>query len=366
MVPENHNDDPRDPDGSNDPLAYADGLDLDEDLFDFPELDLVEPVAIQPDTLLDLDTPEPAPVAPKAAPVAKAQPVEPPMPQPRSADGNDFTPGDPSEEASFDLDEDLFDFGEVFNSIPEPVAPVSKPIAKSVAPQPDFDQVPAEAQVSNEPLSSIVEDNLDSAEDLLNLDVAPPVAPARNASSATKSASDPVTPSRSPRANEGFDPRMAPAAPTSEAPARKSRVVEVLAICFLVVNVSMVFFAWRAGDEFRQTLAHVSGTVNEALIQNANTSSSTPIQPEPVVEVMPGPFEVEGDDQVAIPDMSRTALELARRRLENAEFEDARRGLQRLLANQDRAALEAEQVAEAELLIARSYYLEGLEIREDV
>ena len=83
---------------------------------------------------------------------------------------------------------------------------------------------------------------------------------------------------------------------------------------------------------------------------------------------MPGPFdiEVETQDPVSVPSMSRTALELARRRLENAEFEDARRGLQRLLANQDRASLEAGQVAEAELLIARSYYLEGLEIREDV
>mgnify|MGYP003627587158 CR=1 FL=1 len=360
MVPENHKDDPRDLDGWNDPLADADGFDLDEDLFDFPELDLVEPIAIQQDSLLDLDAPEHD--APQAAPAAASKPVERPMPEPRSADGNDFTPGDPLEEASFDLDEDLFDFGEVFDSIPEPSAPTSKPIAK-----PSYDEAPA-AKVSGTAPSSTATSRQGSSSDLVDLDAASTLTPTPAATSKSSSAPVRGTTDQPARASEGFDPRTAPAAPTSETPARKSRIVEVLAICFLVVNVSMVFFAWRAGDEFRQTLAHVSGSVNEALIQNANTKSSAPIQPDPIVEVMPGPFdiEVETQDPVSVPSMSRTALELARRRLENAEFEDARRGLQRLLANQDRASLEAGQVAEAELLIARSYYLEGLEIREDV
>ena len=179
MVPENHKDDPRDLDGWNDPLADADG---------------------------------------------------------------------------FDLDEDLFDFGEVFDSIPEPSAPTSKPIAK-----PSYDEAPA-AKVSGTAPSSTATSRQGSSSDLVDLDAASTLTPTPAATSKSSSAPVRGTTDQPARASEGFDPRTAPAAPTSETPARKSRIVEVLAICFLVVNVSMVFFAWRAGDEFRQTLAHVSGS----------------------------------------------------------------------------------------------------------
>jgi hypothetical protein len=369
MVPENHEDDPRDLDGVSDPLAHDDSLDLDEDLFDFPEPDVTGPNATQPDSVIDVDaTLPPAPVpAPQSSsqPVSMEETIEQPMPQPRSADGHDFTPGDPLEATSHDLDEDIFDFGEVFDSVTVPTAPVATSTPEPVASEPNYDEAPA-AQASVEPLSSIVEDTLEEGEDLIDLDLesaAPTITPiaTSDADMQTEGASQPH------HGAQAFDPRIAPVERMANASKSRGHTVEVLAICFLLVNVSMVFFAWRAGDEFRQTLAHVSGTVNEVLTNNTNTTSSTPILPAPIIEVTPGPFEIESvEDEVSLPEMSRTALELARRRIEDQEFEDARRGLQRLLANQDRAALEPQQLAEAELLIARSYYLEGLEIREDV
>lgn len=411
MDQEKH-DEPLDPRLEDETLAAAGELDLDEDLFDFPDLDTVEPIAMEApappahptpahpaaaieldavlDAGVDADTDggdvfgdEPVPVATEA-PVSTPEPV---LPEPRSADGDDFTPGDPLEDAPFDLDEDLFDFEDLDAVMPAPLSaqPASsdfadlgsvadEDVADALARAEDLDlapaPVPAASTLASEVATQPAGQSTDQPGGRSVDDTTAEAQPASTGAAPTDTlepAAAPVEPTVpvATTPSETFDPRVAPPAPRHAEPARRGRIVEILAVCFLVVNVTMVFFAWQAGDEFRQTLAQVSGSVSDALDRQPGAMGSVPVDPGPNVQVTPDLPPIEGEPVVELPDLTRTAFELARTRLEEGEYEAARRGLQRLLANQDRAALEPAQVVEAEILIARSYYLEGLQIRED-
>ena len=154
---------------------------------------------------------------------------------------------------------------------------------------------------------------------------------------------------------------VAPEPEGTPEPGRRGRTVELLALCFLVANTALVLFAWRAGDDFRATLDHVGDAVTSAVAEGqVRAASEVAAQLRAQVPASPAPTEVRVEVPVVpSPDLTATSLDLAREALDAGRFEEARRGLARLLANRDRAMLPEEMVLEARRLVALSYHLQG-------
>ena len=314
---------------TNDPQAF----DEDEDLFDFPDVAGLEPLvpetveAEAPASQVPAEEPTPAieeellpePAAFEATPV---EPVEIPPAIAALAEEDALPEGE---------GEDLFAFEELLldpvvvtdaaeDSTPEPapaaVAPAEAPATPTEEPAADHaaEPVAADEQLEAEQLAPV---------DLETLLAALP---------------------------EG----------TPE-PARRGRTVEILALCFLVANTALVLFAWRAGDDFRATLDHVGDAVTSAVAEGqVRAASEVAAQLRAQVPATPAPAEVRVEVPVVpSPDLTATSLDLAREALDAGRFEEARRGLARLLANRDRAMLPEEMVLEARRLVALSYHLQG-------
>lgn len=333
------------------PDERAAALDPDEDLFDFPD---VAPSAAAQDGGPSDGPPEDLPLDDVEPIAVEAELEEPsPEPEPVSADGDHF-----ADLENLEVDDDIFDFDEVFlaasPSTPttfEFDAPEEEPVAADPEPE------------SPAPVETIVAADGPAAEGQ-SQPKPKPHAPAKPAPrNEHPRLSRPLASAQAP----GFDPSAPPVFPADlVVPAKRGRLIEILAVAFLVLNTSLILFAWRAGDDFRATLVQVTGAVTDAVAQGQlQAGSAQPIVVEVPVPAPADPVVEVAQDAPPITPLERTALELAQDRLDAGRFEDARRGLFNMLAGQDRAALPVEVVAEAELLIARSYYLQGQAVRED-
>jgi hypothetical protein len=303
-----------------DPQAF----DEDEDLFDFPDVAGLQPLTPEPVSAEAEPAPEPTeePAAadePVEAEVLPAEPIEiPPAIAALAAE-------DEGED-----DEDLFAFEEllldpIVIEEPEPAREVAAPAPQAAAPAP----APAPAAPST-----------------------PVAAPTHRA---------PVEDEAEEEGEFDLEALLASLPQGQGEPAPRGRMIEILALCFLVANTALVLFAWRAGDDFRSTLDHVGDAVTSAVAEGqVRAATEVAAQLRAQVPAAPAPTEVRVElPVVPAPDLATTGLDLAREALDAGRFEDARQGLARLLANRDRAALPEELVLEARRLVALSYHLQG-------
>ena len=372
----------------------------DEDLFDFPVSPAYSAAGAAGDT-----APQDEPVAldaePEAAPAPQATeaPAATPEPQPVEPVAAVTNENTTLNEVDFDLDEDLFNFGPLFDATQPLSSPrrcgghrrprrtrgarsgcetrTSRPgcqRGRSGPPRP----APAPAQA--------------------------PAAPAATPAAATPSAAQPTgaAPALAPVATDEYlASAMAPPAGADWSPEpKRGKLIEILALSFLVLNTAMIVLAWRAGSDFRETLAAVTRTVTDSVAeghaqgqlrgaasQPQDTQASVPVNPEVTeTNVDSGADQGNGTQNQAtssngrdpsqeppsirqpeqapsdLLDMPQASLELAMERIEAGRYTEARRGLFRLLANRDRTALSDEMVAQAELLIARAFAAQAEEV----
>lgn len=149
--------------------------------------------------------------------------------------------------------------------------------------------------------------------------------------------------------------------PTSIPTTARGRLLEVLAVAFLVLNTGLVLFAWQANSSFHDTLEAVTRNVSETLAAGRSAQA-------PVVVPMPVPDAGAATPNEApspLTDYSIESLEAARELLAAGRYMDARRRLYRLLANADAAGIEPRVTTEAEFLIAESYELQGRALAEE-
>ena len=303
---------------TNDPQAF----DEDEDLFDFPDVAGLQPLTPEPVSAQAEPAPEPALAEePIEAEVLPAEPIEIP-PAIAALAAEDEGEGD----------EDLFAFEELLLDpivIEEPkpaleqAAPAPQAAAPAPAPAPAAPSTPSAAPTHRAPVEDEAEEESEPALDLEAL--------------------------------------LASLPQSQGEPAPRGRMIEILALCFLVGNTALVLFAWRAGDDFRSTLDHVGDAVTSAVAEGqVRAATEVAAQLRAQVPAAPAPTEVRVElPVVPAPDLATTGLDLAREALDAGRFEDARQGLARLLANRDRAALPEELVLEARRLVALSYHLQG-------
>jgi hypothetical protein len=155
-------------------------------------------------------------------------------------------------------------------------------------------------------------------------------------------------------------------------PKRRGRMLELLAASFLLLNTALILFAWRAGDDFEQTLAAITRTITSAVERGSGTPPRTTPgagdDPDPGVTPRIGqqPDESGGDRKPApgqrpsaIESFHQLALRIGQQHMAEGEYAQGRRSLYHMLANHDRAVVTPELVAEAEFLIAHSYKLEA-------
>lgn len=290
----------------------ADGLEdpEDVDLFDFPEWASVDTIAAAPAASA-------APAAP-VAPVASAAPAAPSSPDPA---GQNFDP---------DLDQDLFDFSEVFAG-GDIVGEVRETAAED-----DFVVPPALTP------QTLVEPELPAT--------------AQEAFGSAFAAGDA-------RPEAGRLPRALPPPPPVqlEPPPAKGRLIELLAVGFLLVNTALIVFAWRASESFHDTLTQVTQTVADTLTtQQASAQTSK----APVYLTYPS----DGNPDQApssLEDLQIQSLRVARDLVEAEQYLDARQRLYLLLANRDLAPLDPAVAAGADFLIAESYERQGTALAEN-
>ncbi|MEZ5973449.1 MAG: hypothetical protein R3F17_01310 [Planctomycetota bacterium] len=356
----------------------------DEDLFDFP----VSPIyaaagaegpvydnglaptsasVVEPIDLSDDDTPAAA-----QAPAAAAAPAPAPAPAPAAPAGPRPGGGLTQAEVDFDLDEDLFGFDVLFEAN-QPLSSEADLVALDEEPQLS-DVIPATgpAPVAAAP--------------------APAPKPAQAAPAAAKAAPAPKAPTtKAPSPAAGAPAPVAPAPiPMESVPAgawlppgidagpepKRGRLLEILALSFLVLNTGLIALAWQAGSHFNETLASVTRSVSDAVAEghtrgaenSATYVPNIPVQGSAPVEPEVASSKVEENTEDLEPadllDMPRASLDLARERIRKGRYDDARRGLFHLLANRDRTALADEMVIEAETLIAESYAQQAMEVQK--
>ncbi len=342
-----------------------------EDLFEFPlvgayvspdpnAVSEAEPAAAEatPVEQAPASAPEAAPAQEKAAAAPATAPATAPAAAPKKAAATGQA--DPA------LDEDLFDFETRFEG--------TQPLTTAE------DAIDLGAMLDEHAAT-------EGAAEMLVPEAAPEpfptAAPAAPAEPAAKPASAPQASSPTPQAAPARTsvPSDIPEAmwtPPAAAPApegKRGRLIEVLALCFLVLTTAVVLLAWRASDDFRHTLAIVNDTVNEAVSEghargqqqnmanNQGTQGSMGVSPdvqaanvEPQTSTLDNP-----SDLVQLP---RASLDLAIDRIAEGKFVIARRGLFFLLANQDRTVLNDELVVEAEALIAETYAAQAKELQQ--
>ncbi|MEM6571549.1 MAG: hypothetical protein AAF957_24265 [Planctomycetota bacterium] len=350
--------------------------DLDEDLFGFDEIFSLEddpyfngtltldgapanPIFLDEDALLDevpppfaepvADEPAPAPVAEAAAGNAD-EPYHPaPRPVPREADPEQVLP-EPA------LTEDRAPAAAPATPAAAPVQE-STPTANAAEAPPAPRRVAADAALP-ESLSEVAPIDEPAAE------AAAPAASRRSAQRAA-AAQQPVgagaTLDRGPRI---LLPEDVPYSNRVEA----QRYVWALVACFLLINTGIFFLAHQASSNFQTSITQATGLLAEAIArQNANdTRASAPVVIAPAVEhtVVETPEEEQFQPDAWIdPTDYRSPHEFAvgnaKALLAEGRFEDARRLLNHVLANQSRVPLAPSLREEIDYLIPLTYYEQG-------
>lgn len=286
----------------------------DEDLFDFPDMTLYEwdssSKEEEEEEAAEAEEQQPA----AALPSEEAQEERSEQETPTAAMSPD---ADPS------LDEDIFNFNELFTA-------AESEAGNDMVPATDLFEPDAEA---GDPFEAEQDDHAQADE-----------APAETVA---------VTPrSRTPRSHsrEELATVVLPQEP-AESPLR-SRLVMGLAAGFIIVNSLVLFLAWRASRSFESAMDSVRAEMRRAPQVVTVAEPTTAEGPEALT-----PLEQPSPEPLSIPEAE---LLLAQRELEGGFFDDARKRLFRLLANRDRlTTAEGDELARAEYLIARSYMLQA-------
>lgn len=245
----------------------------------------------------------------------------------------------PAGAQGFDPDEDIFDFDELFTAAEssagdEVIAYYAEPEA-STAPQ-------GAPESTFEPTRPIV----------------------RSTSTPARSPANAGAPAEASGGASGIPPGrpVAPIAAGTAASSVESRLVLTLALGFILVNAALILTAWQASESFQSTLDYVRTDLSSALTDLRVQSELHAAAPVPAPDPAP-----DSEPQAPAPLASFPTLELDLAREETAAgaYSAARMRLYRLLANADRLVLDAADVAEAEYLIAETYFAQGESLPEE-
>ncbi|MCP3914799.1 MAG: hypothetical protein GY711_04465 [bacterium] len=312
-----------------------------EDLFDFEDMTILSKGSA--------DLPTPAAAAPAAR--VEAEPevavlAEAPEPQP------DLTP----------------------KAAPAPDPVTAAPVAAApVAAAPVAAAPVAAAPVAAAPVAANAEgDLLDEIEPQPNADVATdPLTAAPGEPVGTAPPAADLAPARTPHGRLVFTEDELPTlvVPSGQDGERTGHGLPALLIAgFAVINVSLLFFAWRASRSFETTMESITETVSDAVLESSTRAglASARIDPEPQTELERDP--IEDLEPILIPSAVENyhewSLKIARDHLDEGAFSEARLTLNHMLANKARADVPPQLQARAEFLIAESYHREAIAISE--
>lgn len=382
-----------------------------DDLFDFPEVPGLEEFGLVPPIPKDLDvsayqagdageSPASDDSARSNAGAEAAQ-----ANASAAASAAEPRPNPPVPEGITDLDEDLFDFHELFSLEDDPF--YNGTLAQDGTPL--LDQSGAEDQAATDVFAE--------TEDASGLDVAPLQEQSDPANAfATESESDAATASSSAEAqaqaaqgtlhvdapgpslmdhgianplgdsNLGQVPQLArdrgprlllPEDIPYSTSGETSRLIWALVACFLLINTGIFVLAHQASTNVNATISEATGLIAEALQQRNATAGETlgsapatissqvthsmqPIQPAAEGGVETGAKTPEPwVDPRNYENTHAFAVGRAKALLTDGRFEDARRLLNNVLANQARIPLSNELREEIDYLIPMSYYQQG-------
>lgn len=388
---------------SDDPKARLAALEqLDEDLFDFPD---VHGVA----DLIAASRAEAASSDPVRAPLPKAPQAVTPPPTPASPPQSSAAPKAPlpapkpaTPKNEGDLDEDLFGFGELLDlganspapsgvdpdgeddldvvatetrgsaaapaRAPEPTtakaapspapqpapaaaaAPAPAPAQAAAPPAPEKERKAKEKKKDAKPTVVVREKKKDDAPKALEPTGAAPVA---------ASAPQPAL------VGAGAPMLQFPA--SLDLPPAKSKLLWVLVACFLLANGGVFLITKQQNENVNRALVAVTTTLADAVAKGAQAAPpaprlevQTPVD-QPVDETpRPAPPILDPSDYT---NTHEFGVEAARKLIELGDYADARRTLYMVLANQDRGTPMAPELSEdIHYLIALTYYDQGRSI----
>lgn len=350
-----------------------------EDLFSFPEVEGLEEFGLVPTTKAGVSLKEGG-----GAGSAQAEPeVE--------IEVSAAKPNPPVPDSVSDLDEDLFGFDEVFSLDNDPfyngtLTPEGKPT--NPLPEPES-ELALQAAVATEPA---VEAPAEAAQ-------AP--APVAAAAAAPAPQPAPAAPQSAPPEDLFADTGMSPGAPRPSLMGQPTlardrgprillpedvpyspagdhgRFMWALVVCFLLVNTGIFMLAHQASNNVNSSISEATGLLAEALSQRggAPTYGSAPASISPVVthtveptapaKVEPEPLPAPTEPWVDPRDYSGAhefAVGNAKALMGEGRFEDARRLLNHVLANQARVPLAPALREEIDYLIPLTYYEQGRSI----
>lgn len=360
-----------------------------EDLFSFPEVEGLEEFGLVPTTKagvsLDGDggagSPEPEPEPEMQLAAAKQNP--------------------PVPDSVGDLDEDLFSFDEIFSLDNDPfyngtLTSEGKPTNPLPVPEP----VPEAAPVASEP---VLEAAAPAPAPVEAAEAAEAPAPAAAAAPAPQPAPAPApqpAPEAAPQGEDLFaetgmhtgaprpslmgqptlardrGPRILLPEDVPYSPAGDhGKLVWALVVCFLLVNTGIFMLAHQASTNVNTSISEATGLLAQALSQRgeAPTYGSAPASLAPAVThtvqppapAEPEPLPVPTEPWVDPRDYAGAhefAVGNAKVLMGEGRFEDARRLLNHVLANQARVPLAPALREEIDYLIPLTYYEQGRSI----
>lgn len=343
-----------------------------EDLFDFPVVGGLEEFGLVPPGTT------PAPSAASAAPAADVEmsPTRPSAPVPADV---------------ADLDEDLFEFDEVFDLAEDPfhngtLEASCQPTRPEPAPAPArtaflpeehvidgaaLEQAPATARTESPAAPARPEPTVEAA-------LAPEAVTTEPQGSSPQPdledlAADPALVYARTTADRGHGPRpQLPDEVAGSLTGNNGRLIAVLGACFLMVNTGIFFLAQQATSNVNESLSQATGLIADAIATRgqgeATLRGAQPPQFGPGVthqfeSLQPGLGEAVEKEAWIDPRDYRNPHEFAvgnaKKMMEEGRFEEARRLLYWVLANQQRAPLTPSMRAEIDYLIPLTYYQQG-------
>ncbi|MEM9381479.1 MAG: hypothetical protein AAGB93_16105 [Planctomycetota bacterium] len=273
------------------------------------------------------------------------------------------------------------DLGAGPESVEEPYHPAPRPVPREAEPEPELvAPVPAEPRAAETPAAAAatvereaepaapkrVETDAPLPESLAAVAPVDPGEAAREPRRTARSAAAAAAPvgagatlDRGPRI---LLPEDVPYSNRVEA----QRYVWALVACFLLINTGIFVLAHQASSNFQTSITQATGLLAEAIARQNATRSSAPVLLAPSVEhtlVEPEEDEPFQPDAWIDPTDYRSPHEFAvgnaKALLAEGRFEDARRLLNHVLANQARVPLAPSLREEIDYLIPLTYYEQG-------
>ena len=290
-----------------------------------------------------------------------------------------------------DLDEDLFEFDEVFSleddpfhngtldPSGQPARPVPAPEADALLPEETATERVAPVAAAPEPAPAQAEPIAEPARHEPMVEAAPALETATEPQDAAPLpsledvAADPSRMHAPTTADRDRGPRfLLPEDVPYSLAGNNSHLIAALIACFLMVNTGIFFLAHQASSNVNESLSQATGLIADAISMRGQ--GEAPLQAAQPSQFGPGmTHEVELPPQrFAVADEKETwidprdyknphefAVGNAKKMMEEGRFEEARRLLYWVLANQQRAPLTPSMRAEVDYLIPLTYYQQG-------